>query len=537
MTLETAVVPVDIDRIRMWHNARTKVDQAELEQLAASLLDTGGAIHFPMGYWVNDEVELVAGERRWRAYRLLRDRGHGAFSQLPVRMIERPSAKDAHKWALVENVQRVDLRPSELAAELVRMLELSDEVTGRAVWSRQSLAEDIGKDATFVSRMLAMHRAPVSVMAAVDEGRCSLEVGSMIGSLPPEMREGAASEMVTGPMGAMTQAAAREWLGDRYRRSLRTADFTTEAVGLAGEPACVKCDWWGGNREDVAGKNAVHVCLNPACFGRKQRAALESAVEAAPRVMSEVEAAGVFESHSGRIAPESGWVDLAESPSPLLLADGARSGVVIPKWGELLRDAGVEVTVTWDGSGARRSMVESGVAIRAAVASRWGTLFREGVANEHLSRDERAADRHAKAAGDREWRAAISEGLCELHRGLQSAQDWEHVVEASARVALEAMCKGEDLTMLAEVLGVQGSEARTAEMLSVALSGMPGRDLGAALAVLLLVRRVRYEGFACLVQEDGAPMAELCRMASFDAAAWSRTAKRRKGAAERGGRE
>jgi len=110
------------------------------------------------------------------------------------------------------------------------------------------------------------------------------------------------------------------------------------------------------------------------------------------------------------------------------------------------------------------------------------------------------------------------------------------VVEASARVALEAMCKGEDLAMLAEVLGAEGSDARTAEMLSVALSGMDGPDLGAALAMVLLVRRVRYEGFACLVQEEGAPMSELCRMGGFDAAAWSRAVKRRKGAAERGAR-
>jgi hypothetical protein len=286
----------------------------------------------------------------------------------------------------------------------------------------------------------------------------------------------------------------------------------------------------------VGGKNAVHVCLNPACFSRKQRAASVAAMEGPARILADEEAREIFESHSGRVAAESGFVDLAESPSPLMLADGSRSGVVIPKWGELLRDAGVEVCVAWDGNGARRTMVESAVAIRAAVSSRWGTLFREGVANEFLSPTERAADRQAKAAGDREWRAAISEGLCELHRGLQAASDWEHVVEASARVALEAMCKGEDLAMLAEVLGVEGSDARTAEMLSVALSGLDGPQLGAALALVLLVRRVRYEGFACLVQEEGAPMSELCRMAGFDAVAWTRGVTRRKSAAERGAR-
>jgi ParB-like chromosome segregation protein Spo0J len=64
----------------MWRNARKTFDQEKLEELATSLLDSGEAHHAPVGFLVTDEpgteIALVMGERRWRAYRLLRDRGH-----------------------------------------------------------------------------------------------------------------------------------------------------------------------------------------------------------------------------------------------------------------------------------------------------------------------------------------------------------------------------------------------------------------------------------------------------------------------------
>jgi hypothetical protein len=215
-------------------------------------------------------VKLFMGERRLRAHRMLRDRGHEQFAMMAVSIRPQPTEAQLHKWSLAENLQRVDLRPSETGEELSRMLGMEDEMSGQSLWTMRSLAEEIGKPVSWVSLAMMLVKAPDSVRSAVDEGDCAMEVGALVGILPAALREGAAAEMVHGPMGPMKRDQARVWVGERYRRDLRKAEFSVEESGLAGKPACVRCEWWGGGRTDVEGRNASTVCLNPACFLEKQ---------------------------------------------------------------------------------------------------------------------------------------------------------------------------------------------------------------------------------------------------------------------------
>lgn len=530
-----------VDAVRMWDNARNQFSQQELADLARTIRETEGVLQMPIGYEVDEDpiaVELVAGERRWRAYKLLRDQGHAEYAQVPVRLIRRPSEREAYKWSLIENVQRENLKPSELGDWLAKMLELEDEATGRPVWTLASLGEEIGKSNGYVSQLLTSRRAPESVRRLVDEGKCPLKIATMIGGLPGSMREGAAAEMVTGPLGVMGEVQAQAWMAEHYRRDLRHADFDKEAIGLAGAPACVKCEWWGGNRDDVAGKNAVHVCLNPICYRSKQIAAAATQAEGPTMVLDDAEAARLWEPHTGLLSPESGYIDVTERPSPTVLADVARSaGAVVPTWGEVLRGAGLDTAVAaFAPNGARHLLVETGEALRVAASSRWGQLFKEGAVAGYLSPEEKSAERQAKAAGDKEFRAMVGEGLCELVRGFSAAE--QPVLTHAIRAAVEDLCKGDDLALLAEVLGVSGRDQGIGEAIDAWLKGQATYDgLVSALVAVLLVRRVRYEGFAPLVQDEGAPLAELCALANFDAADWNKRAKRKRQAAEMHARE
>jgi hypothetical protein len=84
-----------LEAIRMWRNARKHFDQGGLDELAASLLDSGEAHHAPVGFLLEDEpgfeVALFMGERRLRAYKMLRDRGHEGFGRMAVRVRPRPT--------------------------------------------------------------------------------------------------------------------------------------------------------------------------------------------------------------------------------------------------------------------------------------------------------------------------------------------------------------------------------------------------------------------------------------------------------------
>jgi hypothetical protein len=531
---------VPLDAIRVWRNARTTFDQGALRELANSLADSGGVLHYPVGWAVADdpgtEVELLLGERRLRAYRMLRDEGRAGFERLPVRLVERPSEAVARKWSLVENVQREELRPSEAGVWLAEMLEMTGD-SGRPVWSVESLAEEIGKPRLWVLQAMALGRCEAAVRAAVDEGRCSLEVGAAVGGLPAELREGAAAEMVLGPMGAMSAAQARDWLRANYRRDLRRAVFEVEKAGLAGRPACLRCEWWGGNRDDVGGRHRESVCLNPGCFAAKQGA--EVAARAAAEggsVSVSGERPELWEGHSGRLAPDAGYVELSERPPAGWLEVG--EGAMLPTWREMLRDEGVAVEVVLDGQGEPRELVAVGEALRAAAGSRWGSLFRAAALAEWMSPEERASVRAARAAGEREGLRALGEALAELQGGWwESARSGEGLAEV-LRAALEVVAttglKREDVGLLASAVG---AEPGTTEGLLAWSRGteVSARELAAALAAALAVRRVRYEGLELL--EEGGALCALGQVCGRNVREWVRRVRKRRAGAEAAARD
>lgn len=539
-TLEkTYITRCHIDAISMWGNARKHFSQSDLEELAASLLDSGEAHHPPVGFLEDPDdgttVRLFMGERRLRAHRLLRDRGHEQFAEMAVSIRPRPTEAQLHKWSLAENLQRVDLRPSETGEELSRMLGMEDEESGLSLWTMRSLAEEIGKPVSWVSLAMMLVKAPDSVRSAVDEGDCAMEVGALVGILPASLREGAAAEMVHGPMGPMKRDQARVWVGERYRRDLRKAEFSTDESGLAGKPACVRCEWWGGNRSDVEGRNASTACLNPACFLEKQKeAVVKRASERGAQLTlwDEVEeGAGIWEAHSGRLAPDAGWVELGERPSPQMLDSEVADGMVMPTWGEVLRDSGITAKVAFDPMGQPRELVRTGEALRGASTSRWGSLFRDGAVAAYLSPEERAAERAVRAAGDREGGEVLLEGLAEFCRGLgrESGVTGHELIGEATRYVMESLLKSEDVAVLATVLGAPGKSVAAIE--EVVAPGCPAEfstRIEVVLVLALLVRRMRYEGFSILVDDEDSPLMRLAELAKFDAGAWHRKQKKRR---------
>ncbi|RYD18578.1 MAG: ParB/RepB/Spo0J family partition protein [Verrucomicrobiaceae bacterium] len=109
---------------------------------------------------VNGKLELIAGERRWRASKKL------GLATVPV--IEREASdRDVLEMALIENLQREDLNPMEEAAGYVRLAEeftlKQDEIAARVGKSRASVANAI--------RLLGLHS---DVQLLVAQGRLTV---------------------------------------------------------------------------------------------------------------------------------------------------------------------------------------------------------------------------------------------------------------------------------------------------------------------------------------------------------------------------
>ena len=124
---------------------RTNFDEAELQQLAASIARLGviQAISVrPKN--VDGKHVILFGARRYRASRLAgRDRIRA--------VIESAETPDAY-LQLVENIQRADLKPLEVAAFVTGRLQAGDRAS--------SIAERLGKPKDWVSRYAAVAKMP-----------------------------------------------------------------------------------------------------------------------------------------------------------------------------------------------------------------------------------------------------------------------------------------------------------------------------------------------------------------------------------------
>lgn len=134
---------------------RQHFDEQELEELVASIAEHG--IIEPLVVRRSqpgaDRFTLIAGERRWRAAQKA-----GLKDVLVV--VKDVSPKDAFELALVENIQRADLNPIEVAEAFDRLLREHG-------YTHQSLADRVGKDRTTVVNALRLLKLPQRVRSLV----------------------------------------------------------------------------------------------------------------------------------------------------------------------------------------------------------------------------------------------------------------------------------------------------------------------------------------------------------------------------------
>jgi len=110
---ETGTREVEIGRlVPNRFQPRREFAEAALAELAASIREQGivqPIVVTPRG----EKLEIVAGERRWRAAAM------AGLTKVPVVWREKQSESDLLEVALVENLQREDLNPLD-AAEAYR---------------------------------------------------------------------------------------------------------------------------------------------------------------------------------------------------------------------------------------------------------------------------------------------------------------------------------------------------------------------------------------------------------------------------------
>ena len=139
------------------YQPRRNFDDAKLEELAASIREHGVVqpiVVRPLG---GSRYELVAGERRWRACRLL------SMESVPA-VIKDLSASQTTELALIENIQREDLSPIEEAGALRTLMQEFD-------FTQEQLALRLGKSRPYVANILRLLQLPNEVQELLIWGK------------------------------------------------------------------------------------------------------------------------------------------------------------------------------------------------------------------------------------------------------------------------------------------------------------------------------------------------------------------------------
>ncbi|MBP9901725.1 MAG: ParB/RepB/Spo0J family partition protein [Verrucomicrobia bacterium] len=110
------------------YQARREIPPEQLNELAASI-SSEGLLQPIVVRRVGDKFQLIAGERRWRAFQQLK------LKSIPARVVEASDASSA-TLGLIENLQREGLNPIEEAhgyASLIRDFDLTQETASDRV--------------------------------------------------------------------------------------------------------------------------------------------------------------------------------------------------------------------------------------------------------------------------------------------------------------------------------------------------------------------------------------------------------------------
>lgn len=194
-------IKVPIEKIRPNHlQPRRHFDPEALSELAASIKKHGFAQPIAVSYdAASRSYELIAGERRWRAAQL------AGLTEIEV--VVRQPTDDKHRLALtlIENLQRADLNPIEVALGYLRLMK-------EFGINQTELGEEMGKSKSGISNTLRLLDLPEEIQKALQYGQLTEGHGrAMLLVDDPNLRHAVFKKVIDGNLSVReTEALAKQ---------------------------------------------------------------------------------------------------------------------------------------------------------------------------------------------------------------------------------------------------------------------------------------------------------------------------------------
>ena len=156
------VADIEIDHIRPNpYQPRKDFDEAALDELAESIRQLGIIQPITVRALGGGRFEVISGERRLRSAR------RAGLKRIPA-YVREADTEAMLEMALVENVQREELNPIEVAVGYHRLIE-------ECGLTQEHVARKVGKNRATIANMLRLLRLPPRVQASLRDG--SITVG------------------------------------------------------------------------------------------------------------------------------------------------------------------------------------------------------------------------------------------------------------------------------------------------------------------------------------------------------------------------
>ena len=162
---------------------RRLFDEEKIQNLAESMKITGIINPLTVRRLPDNTLEIVAGERRWRAAQI------AGLATVPV-IIDQSTDAEALVKGLVENIQREDLNPIEQAAA---MQHLQDEYG----LTQEQIAAETGKSRAAISNLARLLGLPKTVQGFVRSGELDAGKARVLLSLPESLQVSFAKKAIS----------------------------------------------------------------------------------------------------------------------------------------------------------------------------------------------------------------------------------------------------------------------------------------------------------------------------------------------------
>lgn len=247
---------VVIGSIRPGCNPRKYFDPAQMAELTESVRVTGVIQPILIRPIEDDEhgheYEVVAGERRYRAAMA----AHGDKYEMPVNIKVLTDA-EARRYALIENIQRADMAPSEEAVAAA-------EVVGQLKGDRDEAARQFGWSRSTLDKRLALMNCSESVLEALNTRTIQLGHAELLATLAKDKQDKLLPVIVTEKKPVA-----------ELKKTIEAAACSLESA-IFDKTECTACPHNSSLQTEMFGEAiATGNCTNRACYDEKLGKKLE----------------------------------------------------------------------------------------------------------------------------------------------------------------------------------------------------------------------------------------------------------------------